>query len=63
MSEKRRNFVDEIFTCILHENVWISIKISMQFSPKIPIDNKPAMVQIMAWHRLGDKLLSEPMMI
>ena len=30
--------------------------------PKGPIDNKPVLVQIMAWYQTGDKLLSEPMM-
>ena len=29
---------------------------------KCKIDNKPTSVQIMAWHRTGDKPLSEPMM-
>ena len=38
------------------------MKISLQFVPKGPIDNVPALVQIMAWHRIGDKPLSEPMM-
>ena len=30
--------------------------------PKGPIHNIPALVQVMAWRRLGDKSLSEPMM-
>ena len=30
---------------------------------KGPIDNNPALVQIMAWRRSGDKPLSEPMMV
>ena len=25
-----------------------------------PIDNRPALVQLIAWHRTGDKPLSEP---
>ena len=29
---------------------------------KSPINNKPVLVQIMAWRRSGDKPLSEPMM-
>ena len=29
----------------------------------IPIDNNPSLVHIMAWSRLGDKPLSEPMMV
>ena len=47
----------------LNENVWIPIKISLKFVPKGPINNIPAMVQIMAWRRSGDKPLSEPMMV
>ena len=59
-----RHFADDVFKCIfLNENVWISIKISLKFVPKGPINNIPAMVQIMAWRRPGDKLLSEPMMV
>ena len=59
-----RHFADDIFKCIfLNENVWISIKISLKFVPKGPINNIPALVQIMAWCRPGDKPLSEPMMV
>ena len=54
------HFPDDIFKCIfLNENVWISIKISLKFVPKGPINNILALVQIMAWHRPGDKPLSE----
>ena len=35
----------------------------MKFVPKGPINNIPALVQIMAWCRPGDKPLSEPMMV
>ena len=56
------HFADDIFKCIfLNENVWIQIKISLKFVPKGPINNIPALVQIMARHRPGDKSLSEPM--
>ena len=59
-----RHFADDIFKCIfLNENVWISIKISLKFVPKGPINNIPALVQIMAWRRPGAKPLSEPMMV
>ena len=55
---------DDIFKCIFfNENVWISITISMKFAPKGPINDIPALVQIMAWRRPGDKPLSEPMMV
>ena len=59
-----RHFLDDIFICIfLNENEWHSIKISLKFVPKVPINNIPALVQIMAWRRPGDKPLSEPMMV
>ena len=58
------HFPDDIFRCIsLNENIWITINISLSFVPKGPIDNIPALVQIMAWRRSGDKPLSEPMMV
>ena len=59
-----RHFADDIFKCIfLNENVWILIKISLKFVPKGLINNIPALVQILAWRRPGDKPLSEPMMV
>ena len=59
-----RHFADDIFKYIfLNENVGIPIKISLKFVPKGRINNIPALVQIMAWRRLGDKPLSEPMMV
>ena len=62
--QNERHFADDIFKCIfLNENVWIPIKISMKFVPKGPINNIPALVQIMAWGRPGDKPLSELMMV
>ena len=52
------------FKCIfLNENVLISINISLKFVPKGPINNNPALVQLMTWCRPDDKPLSEPMMI
>ena len=58
------HFTDNIFKCILlKENAWISLNISLKFVPRVWIDNIPALVQIMAWRRLGDKPLSEPMMV
>ena len=59
-----RHFPDDIFKCIFfNENVWISFEISLKCVPKGPINNSPALVQIMAWRRPGDKPLSEPMMV
>ena len=58
-----RHFADDTFKRIfLNENVRISIKISMKFVPKGQVNNIPALVQIMAWRRPGDKPLSEPML-
>ena len=52
-------FPDNIFKCILlNENVWISIKISLQFVHESPVKNIPALVQTMAWHWLDYKPLS-----
>ena len=59
-----RHFTDNTFKYIfLNENVIILDKISLKFGLKGPINNIPALVQIMAWHRPGDKPLSEPMMV
>ena len=46
-----------------HFYVRISINISLKFVPKGLINNIPALVQIMAWRRPGDKPLSELMMV
>ena len=57
-------FSDDIFKFIfLNENMKILIKISVKFVPNDPINNIPALVQVMAWHRPGNKRLSEPMMV
>ena len=57
-------FADDFVKCIfLNENAWISLKISLKFVPKVQINHIPALVQIMAWRRPGDKSLSEPMMV
>ena len=59
-----RHFAGDTFKHIfLNENVRISIKISLKFVPKQPINNISALVEIMAWRRPGDKPLSEPMMV
>ena len=55
---------DNIFRCIfLNENVWMLLKISLKCVPKVRMNNIPTLVQIMAWHRPGDKPLSEPMIV
>ena len=58
------HFPDDILKWIfLNENVWILINISLKFVLRGPINNIPALVQIMAWHWPGDKPLSEPIMV
>ena len=56
---------DNIFKSIFNESVWISITtctISLKFIPKGPIDYKSALVQVVAWHRTGEKPLPESML-
>ena len=56
-------FLTTFSNAFFNENVSISIKISLKFVLKGPINKVPALVQIMAWRRPGDKPLSELMMI
>ena len=59
-----RHFADDIFRCIFFsESGCISMNISLKFVPKGQINNIPALVQIVAWCRPGDKPLSEPMIV
>ena len=54
---------DDIFKCIFLNKIFrISIKISLKFVPKVPLYNKSALVQVMAWRRTGDKPLPKPML-
>ena len=54
---------DDIFKGIfLNETDKIPIQISLKLVPRSPIDNKSALVRVMAWRRTGDKPLPEPMM-
>ena len=46
----------------MNENFCILIRISLEFVSKGPIDNKPALVQVMAWRRTVDKPLRKPML-
>ena len=50
--QNRRHFADNIFKHVfLNENIGISIQISLKFVPKGPIDNKSALVRVMALNR------------
>ena len=56
------HYTDVILNYIsFNENVLIQIKISLKIGPWGPIDNMPALVQMMTWRRTSDKSLSEPM--
>ena len=56
-------FADNTFEYkFVNENVLISIIIPLNFVHKGPIDNKSSLVQVMAWHQIGDKPLHDPMM-
>ena len=46
-----------------NENECISLRISLKVVPYVRINNIPALVQIMAWRRPGDKPLSGTMMV
>ena len=53
---------DEFFKRIfLNENDRFPIRVSLTFVPRSPIDDKSALVQVIAWRRIGDKPLPEPM--
>ena len=56
-------FAEDIFAWIfLNENDKIRIQVSLKFVPKGPIDNKPALVEVMAWCLVGAKPLPEAVM-
>ena len=56
------NITDDIFKSVFNESVWISITISLKFIPKGPIGYESALVQVVAWHRTGEKPLPESML-
>ena len=39
------------------------IQIPLKFVQKVPIDNRSALVKMMAWHKISDKPLSGPMTV
>ena len=59
LSLHRHYFFRWIF---VNEKICILIKILLKFVSTGPIHNNPALVQMMAWRRLGDKPLSVPML-
>ena len=53
------SFILSFIACIL---LGIKLLLLLLLVPRSPIDNKPALVQVMAWHRTGNKPLSEPVL-
>ena len=54
---------DDIFKWILlNENDKTPIQVSLKCVPRNPINNKPALVQVMAGRRTSDKPLPEPVL-
>ena len=57
-------FQKTLSKCIFFsKNVLILLRISLRFVPNGPINNIPALFQIIAWRRPGDKPLSKPMVV
>ena len=57
------HFAGDIFRCIfVNDKFCILIEISLKFVPYGLVDNSQALVQIMAWRRIGDKPFSEPIL-
>ena len=58
-----RNFGTQHFQMHFLEWKWYNSDSDFtEFFFRSPIDNKPALVQVMAWRCIGDKPLPEPMM-
>ena len=53
-------FSNAFFRMKMHKFI---LRFLLKCVPKAPINNIPALVQIMAWRRPGDKPLYEPMMV
>ena len=54
----RQTTISNAFSCM--KIIEFRFQFHWHLFPGGPIDNKPALVQLMAWRRLGDKSLSEP---
>ena len=64
LDKKDAILADDIFKCIfLNGNDRILNQISLNLVARIPINNKLALVQVMACRRIVDKPLHVPMMV
>ena len=58
------HFTDNILKYIfVNENFWFSYKIALKWVPCDLSDDQSALVEVMIWHWIGDKLSPQPMMI
>ena len=58
--QNERHYADDSFKRIfMNEKFCISIRISLKVVPNGLINNKLALIQVMAWRRTGDKPLTE----
>ena len=57
------HFADDIFKNMFLYKTSILIQIALKYLSMNPINDKSSSVQIMAWHRIGAKPLSELMMV
>ena len=62
MEQNGSHFVEDIFKFffLFYESCRISIQVPLKFVPNCTSNNNPALIQVMDWHRTGEKLLSEP---
>ena len=63
LDEMAAILADDIYKLFFNENGRSPIQISLEFVPSSPIDaDTPALVQVIAWCRTGDKPLPEAML-
>ena len=56
LRQRGHHFANDILKCILYnKNHHIVVQILLQFVPEGPINNMPALVQMIARHWTGDK--------
>ena len=58
-----QHLADDTLNCVFNEIIWIAITITLKNVPICPINNSPALNQIMAWRRPGDKPLFKQMLV
>ena len=59
-----RHFAEDIIKCIfLNENMYILFDTAIAIWPQVPINNTPALDEIMTRHRTGDKPSTKPIMV